>query len=170
MSYDSLAPEDIVSLRPDGGRAPGERAPSSEWHFHVAVYRAFPEANAIVHAHSLHATALACLRRPIPPFHYMVAVAGGSDIRVAEYATFGTEELAANAVLALTGRRACLLANHGQLAFGRSLDAALDLAREVETLSAQYVRALALGEPVLLGDEEMTRVLRKFASYGQPGS
>jgi L-fuculose-phosphate aldolase len=125
----------------------------------------------VVHCHSLAATALACAGRRIPAFHYMVAAAGGSSIELAPYATFGSAELSEGALAAMAGgRRACLLANHGQLAWGRSLDAALELAREVEALADAYARVLQLGEPVLLGDAEMARVLEKFATYGQqPG-
>ncbi len=168
MPYESTTPEDLAHVDLAGDRIEGGRAPSSEWHFHVAIYRAFPEAHAIVHAHSSSATSLACLRKPIPAFHYMVAVAGGRDIRVADYATFGTQSLAINVVHALEGRRACLLANHGQVAFGDSLARALDLAREVEALSAQYLGALAVGSPISLSDAEMDLVLEKFRSYGQP--
>lgn len=167
MPYDRLTPEDIVFVGLDGTVPPGQRLPSSEWHFHLAIYRARPDAGAVVHAHSLNATALACLRCEIPAFHYMVAVAGGSSIRCADYATFGTEELATNALAALDERKACLLGNHGQIALGPDLDAALDLAREVEALAAQYRAALQVGEPVLLDEAEMARVLEKFKTYGK---
>lgn len=167
MPYERLTPDDIVFVGLDGTVPPGQRLPSSEWHFHLAIYRARPDAGAVVHAHSLNATALACLRREIPAFHYMVAVAGGFSIRCADYATFGTEELAKNALAALDGRKACLLGNHGQLALGPDLDAAFDLAREVEALAAQYRAALQVGEPVLLDDAEMARVLEKFKTYGK---
>ncbi|HCX69413.1 MAG TPA: class II aldolase, partial [Rhodobiaceae bacterium] len=122
-----------------------------------------------VHAHSDFATALAVMKREIPPFHYMVAIVGGNNIRCAPYATFGTAELAAHAVAALEGRRACLLAHHGQIAFGATVEEALHLAHEVETLSAQYWRALQLGEPELLSDEEMARNVEKFRNYGRKG-
>ena len=134
---------------------------------HLAILRARPEIEAVVHAHSTFATALACHDRGIPAFHYMVAVAGGHDIRCAGYATFGTRELGEGAVAALAGRRACLLSHHGMLALGGSLAAALALAVEVETLARQYWHALALGEPPRLDDAEMDRVLRKFESYGR---
>ncbi len=124
----------------------------------------------IVHTHAPFATSLACLHRGIPPFHYMVAVAGGDDIRCAPYATFGTQALSDRAVAALEGRRACLLANHGMIAIGASLGAALALAVEVETLAEMYWRAQQLGEPVLLSPEEMEVVVTRFRTYGQPKS
>jgi L-fuculose-phosphate aldolase len=167
MAYEELIPEDIVFIDQKGVSAEGARKPSSEWRFHLSAYEARPEANAIVHTHSHFATSLACTRKVIPAFHYMVAVAGGNDIPLAGYATFGTPELATAVAVALKNRKACLMANHGQLACGETLDAALSLAREVETLAAQYVAALQIGEPHILDDEEMSRVLKRFASYGQ---
>ena len=150
------------------GEARGALLPSSEWRFHRDIYAARADAHAIVHTHAPFATSLACLHRGIPPFHYMVAVAGGTDIRCAPYATFGTQALSDHAVAALAGRRACLLANHGMIAVGASLERALALAVEVETLAEMYWRALQIGEPVLLPDAEMDVVLEKFATYGQP--
>ncbi len=167
MASDLLAPEDIVALDLAGRAAAGQRAPSSEWPFHVAILKARPEISAVVHCHSRFATTLACLRRPIPSFHYMVAVAGGDDIRCADYATFGTDALSDAALAALADRRACLLANHGQIALGADLPAALKLAREVEVLAAQYWGTLAVGGPVLLDEAEMARVRAKFATYGR---
>ncbi|MEW5770602.1 MAG: class II aldolase/adducin family protein [Pseudomonadota bacterium] len=140
--------------------------PSSEWRFHRDIYAAFPQARAVVHAHSPFAVALACLRRDLPPFHYMVAMAGGSDIRCAAYATFGTQALSDAVVTALQDRRACLMANHGLVAWGASLDAALALAVEVEALCGQYLRACQVGEPVLLSAAEMAEVLERFKDYG----
>ena len=137
---------------------------------HRDIYRARPEAQAVVHVHSTCATALSCLRRGIPAFHYMVAVAGGRDIRCADYATFGTQELSDAMIAALDGRRACLLANHGQIAFGPSLEKALWLAGEVETLARQLVAAEALGPPVVLAEEEMDRVMALFRDYGSSAS
>lgn len=168
MPYAALAPEDVVAMtlagEPDGGRAP-----SSEWRFHRDIYASRPEANAIVHAHAPFATTLACLDRGIPPFHYMVAVAGGADIRCAPYATFGTQALSDHAVAALAGRRACLLAHHGMIALGATLADALALAVEVESLAEMYWRALQIAEPARLPDDEMAVVIAKFATYGQPG-
>lgn len=167
MAYGDLIPEDIVFVDKEGGVAGGTRKPSSEWRFHLSAYGARKETQAIVHAHSRFATALACARKPIPAFHYMVAVAGGNDIPLAGYATFGTQELADEVAAALKGRKACLMANHGQIACGESLSEALELAREIEALAAQYVAALQAGEPYILDEEEMVQVLERFQTYGQ---
>ena len=167
MSYEDLLPDDIVYVSLDGDVPPGQRLPSSEWHMHAAIYAARSDAQAIVHAHSDYAVSLAVMERSIPSFHYMVALLGGRDIRCAPYATFGTPELAAHAVVALEDRKACLLAHHGQIALGDDLAEALKLAHEVETLSGQYWRALQIGQPPLLSDEEMLRVAEKFRAYGQ---
>ena len=166
MAYDEISPDDVVFVRGDGSWS-GARKPSSEWRFHRDIYEAREEAGAILHVHSPFATPLACLRCEIPPFHYMIARFGGGSIRCADYATFGTQELSRNAVAALEGRCACLLANHGMLVFGRGLRHALDLAVELETLSEQYWRARQICEPVLLPDVEIRRVLERFADYGQ---
>lgn len=168
LPNETLGPEQMVRMDMDGHYR-GSLKPSSEWRIHRDIYRARPEAGAVVHAHSPHAVSLACLRRPIPPFHYMVAAAGGRDIPCADYATFGTEALSKAVLAALDGRRACLMANHGQVAVGADLEAALALAVEVEALAAQYWRASLMGEPVLLDDAEMDEVLERFHSYGQQG-
>lgn len=160
-----LGAADVVPVAMDGG-APEGMKPSSEWRFHRDIYAAFPEAGAIVHAHSPFAVALACLRRGIPPFHYMVAMAGGTDIRCARYATFGTQALSDAVIEALRDRRACLMANHGLVAWGKSLAGALALALEAEALCGQYLRCLQVGEPVLLNEAEMAEVLEKFRDYG----
>ena len=167
LPYDATAPEDIVPMTLDG-QARGARLPSSEWRFHRDIYRSRADANAVVHTHAPFATTLACHSRGIPAFHYMVAVAGGRDIRCAPYATFGTQALSDHVVAALDGRRACLLAHHGMIAIGASLPEALALAVEVETLAEIYWRALSIGKPPLLTDAEMDVVLEKFATYGQP--
>ena len=167
MAYGDLVPSDIVSMGLDGSVLPGSRKPSSEWHFHAAIYAAREDVQAIVHTHSNAATALACLEEGIPAFHYMVAAAGGIDIRCAPYATFGTDELATVAVNALKGRKACLLAHHGVIACGPTLPKAYDLAVEVETLAEQYGRARQLGPVTHLRAEEMDRVSEKFKGYGQ---
>jgi L-fuculose-phosphate aldolase len=166
MPYEALEPHDIALVDFEG-RWFGRRRPSSEWRFHRDILHRRPEVGAVVHTHSLHATSLACTGRGIPAFHYMVAVAGGSDIRCAPYHTFGTQELSDAALTALQGRRACLLANHGVIAVGASLHAALALAGEVENLAAQYCAALALGQVRLLEEEEMRRVIEKFTTYGK---
>ncbi len=162
---DKVGVDDLVLM--PAARSAGGRKPSSEAPMHGAVYDRYPEVHSVVHCHSAWATALACLRRPIPPFHYMIAVAGGNDIRCADYALFGSKQLSDNAIKALEGRRACLLANHGQLSIGNSLEQALELALEVETLAEQYAKALNIGSPVLLSDAEMADVHNSFKSYGE---
>lgn len=166
LPYDQMTEEDIVWLN-GAGEATDGQAPSSEWRFHHAIMTTRPEVGAIVHTHSVHATALAMCRRGIPAAHYMVAVAGGPDIRCADYATFGTEALSRNALAALNGRKACLLANHGVIATGPTLERALALAIEIETLAHQYILSLTLGGPTLLSAEEMARVQDKFRNYGR---
>lgn len=165
LSYDQMTSNDIVLVDADEQAAPGAMKPSSEWRFHLAIYGARPEAEAVVHCHSRYATALACLRREIPAFHYMVAAAGGKNINCAEYAIYGTEALSENVLAALKDRKACLMANHGQVAFGPTLEDALELAQEVEALAAQYLSALHAGEPELLSDVQMDEVIAKFADY-----
>jgi L-fuculose-phosphate aldolase len=167
LPYARTRPDDIVAMTLDGD-ARGTRVPSSEWRFHRDIYAARSDVDAIVHAHAPFATTLACLDRGIPPFHYMIAVGGGRDIRCAPYATFGTQALSDAALAALAGRRACLLAHHGMIATGRDPGAALALAVEVEALAEMYWRALAIAEPATLDDAEMERVLERFRSYGQP--
>jgi L-fuculose-phosphate aldolase len=169
LPYARMTPDDIVAMTLDG-EASGAGRPSSEWPFHAAIYAARPEAQAIVHTHSPRATALAATRRGIPAFHYMIAMAGGPDVRCADYATFGTPELAANAVKALEGRKAVLLANHGVIAIGASLAGAWAIAFEVENLAGQYLDILASGlAPVILDEGEMARVAARFAGYGKVG-
>lgn len=169
LRYERTTAADVVAVTL-GGEPLGARAPSSEWRFHRDLYRARPEVAAIVHTHGPFATTLACLGRGIPAFHYMVAVAGGADIRCAPYATFGTQALSDHAVAALADRRACLLAHHGMIAVHGDLDSALALAVQVETLAETYWRALQIGTPALLSDAEMNVVLGRFATYGrQPG-
>ncbi|HEV7260595.1 MAG TPA: class II aldolase/adducin family protein [Bosea sp. (in: a-proteobacteria)] len=170
LPYAQTTPEDLIELSLGGTVVSGSRKPSSEWPFHAAIYRARPEAQAIVHTHSPRATALSSTRRGIPAFHYMIALCGGADVRCADYATFGTPELAENAVRALEGRKAVLLANHGVIALGGSLAGAHQIVAEVENLAGQYLDILASGlEPVILDEEEMARVAAKFAGYGKVG-
>ncbi|MGH8137485.1 MAG: class II aldolase/adducin family protein [Steroidobacteraceae bacterium] len=166
VAYDTLEPADMPLVDFDG-RWFGHLRPSSEWRFHRDILRARSDAGAIVHTHSRHATALACTGRGIPAFHYMVALAGGADIRCAPYHTFGSQQLSDGAVAAIDGRNACLLANHGVIALGADPARALALAAEVENLAAQYCAALALGNVRILDDAEMRRVAGKFRSYGQ---
>jgi L-fuculose-phosphate aldolase len=168
MAYEDIRPRDVVFVDAKG-EVPDKksRKPSSEWRFHLAAYQARDDMNAVVHTHSLNATVLACAHKPIPAFHYMVAIAGGKDIPLVPYDTFGTKELARHVAKGLFHRNACLMANHGQIAMGETLASALELAREVETLAEQYCRVLALGKPYILPDDEMSRVLKRFKSYGQ---
>lgn len=144
-----------------------ERQPSSEWRFHRDILHARPEVAAVIHAHSMFATTLACLRKDIPPFHYMIAVVGGDSIRCAPYALFGSQALSDAALQALQGRRACLLANHGMIAVGENLDQALAVAVEVEALCEQYWRAVQIGEPNLLTEQELAEVFARFKGYGK---
>ncbi len=171
MNYDQLVFNDVVGMCIDDnpeGTFEGEILPSSEWRFHRDIYAARDDVQAIVHTHSLHATTLAVLGRDIPAFHYMVAVAGGADIRCAPYATFGSQSLSDYAVEALQDRQACLLAQHGVIACGKSLGHALALAVEIEALAKMYLDALhtQLAIPIL-DDTEMALVLEKFRTYGQ---
>jgi L-fuculose-phosphate aldolase len=166
MEYEALQAADIPLMDLEG-RWFGLRRPSSEWRFHRDIFRARQDVGAIVHTHSPRATALACTGRGIPAFHYMVAVAGGSDIRCAPYHAFGTQELSDAALAALQGRKACLLANHGVIATGADLLTALSLAGEVENLALQYAVALSLGEVRILDEAEMCHVVEKFRTYGQ---
>jgi L-fuculose-phosphate aldolase len=166
MGYEALQVDDIPLMDLDG-RWFGHRRPSSEWRFHRDIFSSRREVGAIVHTHSPQATALACTGRGIPAFHYMVAVAGGRDIRCAPYYAFGTQELSEAALVALKDRKACLLANHGVIATGKDLSAALSLAGEVENLALQYCAALSLGGVRTLDDTEMCRVVEKFRTYGQ---
>ena len=166
LAGDEMQPGDIVPMALDGSWQ-GARKPSSEWRFHRDLYAARAEAGAVVHAHAPFATALACIGADIPPFHYMIARFGGSTVRCAAYATFGTQALSDAALTALDDRCACLLANHGMLVYGHDLRHALDLAIELESLCEQYWRALQIGRPVLLEETEMDVVLEKFRTYGQ---
>mgnify|MGYP001286092112 CR=1 FL=1 len=165
--YESLKPEEIVFMSMDDEEEKKDSAnkPSSEWRFHRDIYLNKKEAQAIVHAHSPHATAVSSHGKSIPPFHYMIALAGGEDIKCAEYATFGTEELSNNVIEALEERSACLMSNHGQVAFGKNLEDAFELAQEIENICHQYTIALKLGKPKILSFEEMKKVLDKAKNY-----
>ena len=166
MDYEILQADDVPLMDLDG-RWFGRCRPSSEWRFHRDILESRPDVGAIVHTHSPRATALACTGRGIPAFHYMIAVAGGRDIRCAPYCTFGTQELSDAALTALKDRKACLLANHGVIATGADLAIAVALAGEIENLALQYSLALTLGEVRILDDAEMSRVIEKFRTYGQ---
>jgi len=165
MDYAGLSTNDIVWMDYEGNTQ-GVRKPSSEWRFHAAIYQHRAEANAVLHAHPVNSSTLACLNKGIPAFHYMVAIAGGKDIRCADYATFGTPELSAFVIKALQDRKACLMAHHGLTCFEKDLPRALALAIEVEHLATVYSRILAIGEADVLTDDEMKKVLNKFSSYG----
>lgn len=167
LAYDAMRPED-VPVMDMAGQWFGRRRPSTEWRFHRDVLKSRVETNVVLHTHSMFSTTLACLRRGIPPFHYMIAVAGGDTIRCASYATFGTQALSDNVLKALEGRKACLLANHGLICVGVTLEKALGLAVEVETLAGMYCRARQHGIPRLLDHREMTRIIELFRTYGTP--
>lgn len=167
IPYAEMRAADVVEVRNDGRVQPGQRVASSEWRVHLAIYKARPDAGAIVHTHSLNATALSCLHRSIPAFHYMVAEFGGEKIACAPYATYGSEDLARFTVKALGPRNACLLANHGSIALGESVRQAYDRAVALEALAAQYARALQIGRPRILSGREMARVIGKFKTYGK---
>ena len=165
--YETLKPEDIVfmGLNDEEEKKDSTNKPSSEWRFHREIYTNKKEAQAIVHAHSPHATAVSSHGKSIPPFHYMIALAGGEDIKCAEYSTFGTEELSKNVIKALENRSACLMSNHGQVAFGKNLEDTFELAQEIENICHQYIIALRLGKPKILSLEEMKKVLDKSKNY-----
>ena len=164
--YETLKAEDIVFMGLNEElRDTSNQNPSSEWRFHRDIYLNKKEAHAIVHAHSPHATAVSSHGKTIPPFHYMIALAGGEDIKCADYATFGTEELSNNVIKALEKRSACLMSNHGQVAFGKNLEDAFELAQEIENICHQYTIALKLGQPKILSFEEMKKVLEKAKNY-----
>jgi L-fuculose-phosphate aldolase len=168
LPYDRMEAGDLVAMDFDG-TYDGERRPSSEWRFHRDILKARSDIDVVLHCHSVYATTLACHHREIPSFHYMTGIAGGTNIRCARYATFGTQALSDAAIEALDGRLACLLGQHGQISLGKTLESALWLATEIETLSRMYVQALTLGEPPILPDDEMARVIEQMRrmSYGQ---
>jgi L-fuculose-phosphate aldolase len=167
MGAEEIGIDDFVWLGWDGTRE-GRWRPSSEWPFHRALYAARPDLQAVVHTHSVHATALACLDRPVPAFHYMVAVAGGDSVPCVPYHLFGTEELSHAVAAAMRERDACLLAHHGLVAAGPTLARAMKVALEIESLCEVYLKALAVGEPALLDAAQMAAVIEKFRHYGQP--
>lgn len=169
MAAEELTPDDMVWMDFSGnikGAVINKHKPSSEWRFHHDILQAHPEVNAVIHTHSMFATTLSTLRRDMPAFHYMIALAGGDSIRCAPYALFGSQALSDNALIALQNRKACLLANHGMIAVGATLQKALAITVEVETLCEQYLRALQVGEPYLLSQQEMAEVIEQFKDYG----
>jgi L-fuculose-phosphate aldolase len=165
VPYKKMKPHHIIEMDLDGGYH-GDYLPSTEWRMHLDIFKARKEAGAIVHVHSTYATALSCLRRDVPAFHYMIGVAGGVSLRCAEYAEFGTQELSVQMLKAMEGRTAALLANHGQICFSASLDRALWLAGEIESLCHQFWAATLFGRPAILTDAEMVSVLKRFKTYG----
>ena len=165
MKYSSLKTKDIVFVSLKGIFDKKKNKPSSEWRFHQDIYVNKKEAKAIVHAHSTCATAVSSHQKNIPAFHYMVAVAGGEDLKCTKYATFGTKQLSRNIIKALKNRTACLIANHGQVAFGDNLEKAFELAQEIENICYQYINALRIGIPKILSKKEMKVVLGKFKNY-----
>jgi len=163
--YSSLKSKDIVFVSLKGEFDEKKGIPSSEWRFHQDIYLNKMDAKAIVHAHSNCATAVSTHGKEIPAFHYMVAMAGGNNIRCAKYATYGTRELSKNIIKALSQRNACLIGNHGQIAYADNLSKAFELAEEVENLSNQYIKALKIGKPKILSLKEMDKVLSKAKNY-----
>ena len=170
IKYDQLKVDNIVFLELEEKineekiRREGIN-PSSEWRFHQDIYIERVDAKAIVHAHSTYATAVSAHGKNIPAFHYMIALAGGNDIKCAQYATFGTKELSENILHALEKRKACLMSNHGQVAFGKNLDEAFELAEEIENICHQYINTIKLGNPKILSFEEMNKILEKTKNY-----
>lgn len=166
MGADDLRAQDLVWLGWDGTLR-GDWQPSSEWHFHQAIYRARPDLHAVLHTHSTHAAALACLRRELPAFHYMVAIAGGDSVPCVPYSLFGTEALSNDVAGAFAQRDACLMANHGLVAGGANLPKAMKVLQEIESLCEVYLKALAVGQPAVLSRKQMAEVIEKFKSYGK---
>ena len=167
IAYETMTPEMIASLPLAGnGEYDGPKKPSVEWPFHLDILKSRPDVGAVVHTHSTFATILAMARKPIPACHYMVAAFGGSDVRVADYARYGSRELSENVLKALRGRSACLMANHGMIATGATLEKAMWAAVELETLAKQYFHSLLIGGPAILPDAEIAGVLEGFATYG----
>lgn len=163
--YEEISPEDVVQVAMDG-RYEHRLRPSSEWRFHRDIYAARPDVHAVVHAHPPYSTGLAICRMDIPAVHYMIAVSGGDSIRCSDYYTYGTQELSDAVVRAMEGRMACLMANHGMIATGSTMEQAMWRAVEVETLARQYTLALQAGKPIMLSDQEVTQALEKFGNYG----
>lgn len=168
MPYDELQPDDMVQLGEDGNIRPGQRTPTSEWRLHRDIMASRRDVGAIVHTHSLYCTALSMLRQPLPAVHYAIVLAHTDEVPCADYATFGSPELALNVVSALQGGNACLMANHGMVALGGTLKEALRVAAEIETLANQYWHACQLGQPHVLDGRELEKVRARFAEYGQP--
>ena len=165
LAVDKMASSDMVWMD-FSGNATGAYPSSSEWRFHRDILQQKPQVNAVIHTHSIYASTFSTFRTDMPPFHYMIALAGGDSIRCAPYALFGSQQLSDNAIEALKDRKACLLANHGMIAVGETLEKALNITQEVETLCEQYLLALQVGQPHILSQQEMLDVLGKFKTYG----
>lgn len=166
ISYDVLKPEDVTVVDLNGKIVDGKK-PSSELEMHSIIYRNRDDISAVIHAHTVFCTTLACLRKDLPAVDYMIAIAGGKDVRCAEYATYGTDELAENCFRAMEGRKAVLLANHGLTCGAGDLKNAINIAEQIEYCSELYIRSSSIGEPVILSDEEMEKMVQKFQTYGQ---
>jgi len=167
IANEELQEEQLVLMNMDQESKVDQLKPSSEWRFHQELYKSRKDVHAVIHTHSTYATVLACLRKSIPAFHYMIAETGGDSIRCADYATFGTQQLSDNIIVAMKDRKACLMANHGMLVVGEKLRETLNLSRQVEELARQYVLALQIGEPVILSKQEMAINIEKFKTYGK---
>ena len=166
IEFDKLTPEDMVVMDLDGKIISGEKKPSSEYMMHTMIYKDRKDIKSVVHAHTMYATVISCLRETLPAVHYMIALAG-KDVRCAKYATFGTEELAINAVEAMKDRNAVLLANHGIITGAKNIQNAFNIVDEVEYCAAIYYRAKCIGNPIILDDAEMKTMEGKFQTYGQ---
>jgi L-fuculose-phosphate aldolase len=166
IDYAELSPDQVVFIRYDGSFE-GDIKPSSEWRFHARIVAEKPQVGSVVHTHATYCATLAIRGMSIPAVHYMVAIAGGTDVPCVPYTTFGTPELAGMVIEALRDRSACLLANHGMIATGPNLKKALWLAVEVETLARQYFNSLLIGGPNLLSEAQVEDTIRRFESYGQ---
>ena len=164
---DELTAESVVFVGADGESPPGSLRPSSEWRMHAGLYARRADVSAVVHCHARHATILACAGKPIPPLHYMVGVSGKASVPLAPYQPFGSVELADAVADAMEGGLACLMANHGLIAVGRSLSRALAVAEEMEEQAAVYCGTLAIGGPNLLSDAQMADIFQRFKGYGQ---
>ena len=166
LSYHTMTPDQVVSMKLDG-TFDGAWKPSSEWRMHADLYRARKDAGAVLHCHAPHATAISCLRRDVPPFHYMIAITGASTIKCADYALFGTQELSTAMIEAFGEANTCLLANHGMTCFSKDLPTVLKLGIEIENICQQYQLACTMGDPILLSDDEMSEAHAAFANYGK---
>jgi L-fuculose-phosphate aldolase len=164
--YLTMKPSDVVIVDPDGKIIDGELKPSSEVRFHLALLAHRPDIDAVVHTHQVYATTIACMNWELPAVHYLIGFSG-NKVPLAKYATFGTQELSDNIVTAIGTYNACLMANHGIVTVGKTINAAFAVAEELELVARLYYQARSIGEPVILSDEEMKRIGIKFKTYGQ---